>query len=137
MIDEGRLPEPLKTKKPSNQGNPLHNHAIFVGTLPIINCSYLITQTDPEICGVWDNDEEDVWPIKNSMVAEIIKNKAPYTAVAHQYSKNKNNRRNNNRNNKREDVSHLTRSRRPYQNALTINEPMEALPKNTSKNKVK
>ncbi|KAK9698864.1 hypothetical protein RND81_08G137100 [Saponaria officinalis] len=40
LLDSGKLPKPTR---PSNKANPLSNHAIFVGSIPIIDNSRLIT----------------------------------------------------------------------------------------------
>ncbi|KAL9238880.1 hypothetical protein vseg_013251 [Gypsophila vaccaria] len=50
MIDVGDLPRPTPGGQPSNKENPLATHAIFVGTMPIIDCSYLIAPSDSDIC---------------------------------------------------------------------------------------
>ncbi|KAL9225010.1 hypothetical protein vseg_000982 [Gypsophila vaccaria] len=124
IIDAGDLPRPTKGGQPSNQNNQLSSHAIFVGTLPIIDCSHLIASNDSDICGIWHSDEEDEWPAKANTWPEVENlQKAPYSALSHQYGKKKSNNRSRNRNNNNnknnhnnkngqtdEDVTHLTRS---------------------------
>ncbi|KAL9237257.1 hypothetical protein vseg_011830 [Gypsophila vaccaria] len=100
MIDAGDLPRPTKGGQPSNQNNSLSSHAIFVGTLPIIDYFHLIAPNDSNTCGVLHCNKEDEWPAKANAWPEVrnLKN-APYAAVSHQYGKKKSNIRSRNRNN--------------------------------------
>ncbi|KAK9749195.1 hypothetical protein RND81_02G108500 [Saponaria officinalis] len=125
MIDSGKLPKP-KGPPPSNNDNPLGNHAIFVGSIPIIDCSRLIIPTEPQINGVWASDDDDDWP----PVAQI--NKASYSALPHKYDKKWN--KNKSKGKADDEVSHLTRSGRSYQSPLIINEPTEAPQNKTASN---
>ncbi|KAK9749209.1 hypothetical protein RND81_02G109800 [Saponaria officinalis] len=78
LLDSGKIPKP---SRPSNKANPLGNHAIFVGSIPIIDCSHLIILSEPEFNGIWFSDEDDEWPPK------VEVNKIDYTAVPRKYGK--------------------------------------------------
>ncbi|KAK9671904.1 hypothetical protein RND81_12G063200 [Saponaria officinalis] len=113
MIDSGKLPKP-RPPKPSNNSNPLGNNAIFVGSIPIIDSSSLIVPTEPEINGIWFSDDQDDWP----PVAQI--NKAPYSALPHNYGKKKNKKGKGKAHN---EISYLTRSRTVQRDPLAQDEP--------------
>ncbi|KAK9748622.1 hypothetical protein RND81_02G070000 [Saponaria officinalis] len=46
LFDSGKLPGP-KAPRPSNKNNPLGNHAVFVGSIPIIDYSRLFSPAEP------------------------------------------------------------------------------------------
>ncbi|KAK9715207.1 hypothetical protein RND81_06G149800 [Saponaria officinalis] len=58
LFDVRKVPK-LSGLPPSDKVNPLRNHAIFVGSIPIIDCSHLISSSEPEMNGIWFSDEED------------------------------------------------------------------------------
>ncbi|KAK9665808.1 hypothetical protein RND81_14G137800 [Saponaria officinalis] len=83
MIDSEKLPKP-RPPKPPNNTNPLGNHAIFVGSIPIIDYSSLITPSEPEVNGIWFSDDKDEWP----PIAQ--NNQTSYSSMPHNYGKKKN-----------------------------------------------
>ncbi|KAK9682792.1 hypothetical protein RND81_10G096600 [Saponaria officinalis] len=121
MIDSEKLPKP-RHPKPSNKSNPLGNQAIFVGSIPIIDCSGLIASSEPQVNGIWFSDDEDDWP-PNAQV-----NKISYSSMPHKYGKKKN-KKNKGKGKPRNEVSYLTRSRANQRDPLAQDEPSEVIPK--------
>ncbi|KAK9749207.1 hypothetical protein RND81_02G109600 [Saponaria officinalis] len=118
LFDAGKVPK-LSGPPPSNKANPLGNHAIFVGSIPIIDCSHLISSSEPEINGIWFSDEEDEWP----PAAEV--NRVEYKAVPRDYGKKKR-KKSKGKGKAHNEVSYLTRARKAQRNPWVSDDSAEA-----------
>ncbi|KAK9671907.1 hypothetical protein RND81_12G063100 [Saponaria officinalis] len=103
------------------KANPLSNHTIFVGSIPIIDLAPFINPPEPEINGIWFSDEDDEWPPKLEV------NKINYTAVPRKYGKKKN-KRSKGKSNAPNEISYLTRSRKAQENPWVSDKDAEVIP---------